>query len=172
MKLLRTFSMAIILLLLMSQAASAQEPQAKTPDYDAVKDFSITSNPNGVWSYGWTQSLGSPLNLYTVTDTESVPGMSAWLVSGTYYANPPYVAHNDMDKKVCPPGLHWCIPPTYLHLHPGQNGELSVVRWTASSSGKFLIQGAFQGLDRGGPDLPPISVHVRIRQLSVTPCPV
>jgi hypothetical protein len=147
MKLLRTFSIAIILLLMMSQAASAREQQSRTPDYDAVKDFSITSNPNGVWSYGWTSSLGSPLNLYTVTDTDSIPGMSAWLASGKFWADPPYVAHNDTDKKNC--FAHTCVPPTYLDLHPGPNDEMSILRWTAPSEGKFLIQGAFMGLDWG-----------------------
>lgn len=155
MKIAKAFSIAIILLLLMPAAASAQQAESRIPDYDAVKDFSITSNPNGVWSYGWTASLGSPLNLYTVTDTDSVPGMSAWLVSGTYYGNPPYVAHNDTEQKICKEG--WCVPPSWLHLQPGPGGELTVVRWTAPSDGKFSFRGAFQGLDRATTD-----VHVLV----------
>ena len=159
-KALPAVTATLIVVVLMSQAASAQTSQWKNADYDAVRDFSIQSNPGGVWSYGWTSSLGSPLNLYTVTDTTSVPGMSAWLASGTYWANPPYVAHNDTGKEVCPPKLNWCFPPAYLHLHPGQKGQLSVVRWTAPSSGKFLIEGAFEGLDRGGPTT--TDVHVLV----------
>jgi hypothetical protein len=152
MKLLKVLSIAITLLLLMSPAASAQAPQWKNADYDAVRDFSIQQNPNGVWSYGWESSLGSALNLYTLTDTTSVPGMSVWLVSetGEYWDDPPYVAHNDTDKKVC--FVQVCVPPKYLHLHPKFSGELgvgelSVVRWTAPSTGRFQIEGAFMGLD-------------------------
>ena len=144
--LFKTLAMAIGVLLLIPQSGSAQTQNPATPDYDAVKDFSIISNPNGVWSYGWQSSLGSPLNLYAVTDTTSVSGMSAWLESGTYYANPPFVAHNDTSNVIC--ASTFCVPPSYLHLHPGPNNEVTVVRWTAPSSGRFCVQGAVAGLDR------------------------
>src|SRR5437667_2255515 len=93
--LFKTLAMAIGVLLFIPQAGSAQTQNPATPDYDAVKDFSIISNPNGVWSYGWLPSLGSPLNLYTVTDTTSVNGISAWLISGNIIDNAPVVEHND-----------------------------------------------------------------------------
>jgi len=122
MKAFHTYS-AIALLLLSSCMAAAQHVS-----YDAVRDFSIQSNPNGVWSYGWTWPPSllessfqpTPLSLYTVTDTISVPGMSAWLAAGVYYANPPYIAHNDTNDEIC--RATFCIPPTYLHLHPGYHG--------------------------------------------------
>ena len=116
-----------------------------TADYDAVRDFSITSNPNGVWSYGWQSSLGSPLNFYTVTDSATFNGLSAWLETGMTMYAPPFVGHNDTDGTLC--YLSFCVPPGYLHLHPGANDELSVVRWTAPTSGTFLLQGAARGLD-------------------------
>jgi hypothetical protein len=34
---------------------------------DPAKEFSITKNPNGIWSYGYTTSLGGPFIL--ITDT-------------------------------------------------------------------------------------------------------
>jgi hypothetical protein len=116
-----------------------------TADYDAVRDFSITSNPNGVWSYGWLSSLGPPLNLYTVTDSTTFSGLSAWLATGMSMYAPPLVGHNDTDATLC--YLSFCVPPGYLHLHPGVNNELSVVRWTAPISGTFFLQGAVRGLD-------------------------
>lgn len=117
-----------------------------TADYDAVRDFSITSNPNGVWSYGWQSSLGSPLNLNTVTDTTTFRGLSAWLETGMTMYAPPFVGHNDTETALC--YLSFCVPPGYLHLHPGANGELSVVRWTAPISGNFSLAGTVVGLDR------------------------
>ncbi|MBA2435365.1 MAG: hypothetical protein H0V54_09865 [Chthoniobacterales bacterium] len=134
-----------VVLLLIPQAGSAQTQNPAKVDYNAVRDFSIVSNPNGVWSYGWLASLGSPLNYYTVTDTTSVPGISAWLESGTYSINPPYVAHNDTGNVICL--VTFCVPPTYLHVHPGPNNEVTVVRWTAPMSGDFYVQGAVVGLD-------------------------
>jgi hypothetical protein len=137
---------ALFLLLVCASAGLAQthEPAA---EYDAVRDFSITSNPNGVWSYGWEASLGSALNLYTVTDVTSVPGISAWLAQGTFLRNPPLVAHNDRTSVICPPST-FCVPPEYLDLHPGINNEVSVVRWTAPTNGNFKIEGAAVGLDQ------------------------
>jgi hypothetical protein len=148
--LFKTLAMAIGVLLLIAQAGSAQTQNPATPDYDAVRDFSIISNPNGVWSYGWEASLGAALNLYTVTDVTSVPGISAWLATGTFLRNPPLVAHNDTTSVICPLSA-FCVPPEYLDLHPGINNEVSVVRWTAPSSGRFRVQGAVAGLDYQGP---------------------
>lgn len=143
-------AMAGLLLAFLSVGAQAQT-------YDSVKDFSITANPNGVWSYGWTPTLGGAFNSYTVTDTTSVPGMSAWLESGTYYSDPPYVAHNDTEETICiVPSV--CIPPTYLHQHPGASGQYTVVRWTAPSAGAYEIRGRFVGLDSAGPTT--TDVHV------------
>jgi len=133
-----------IVLLLIPQAGSAQTQNPAAADYDAVRDFSIVSNPNGVWSYGWLSALGSPLNLYAVTDTTTFAGLSAWLESGMMYA-PPLVGHNDTQSVIC--FLSFCVPPSYLQLHPGPNKEVSVVRWTAPTSGNFFLQGAVVGLD-------------------------
>ena len=135
---------SLVLLFPQSVPAKSQK-NAPAADYDAVRDFSITSNPNGVWSYGWLLSVGSSLNLYTVTDTTTFPGLSAWLETGMTMYNPPFVGHNDTDTTFC--YRSFCVPPGYLHLHPGVNDELSVVRWTAPTSGTFQLQGAVRGLD-------------------------
>lgn len=132
--------------------------RAQAQTYDCVKDFSIASNPTGVWSYGWTPTLGGAFTLYTVTDTTSVPGMSAWLDSGTYPSDPPYVDHNDTTGTIC--FETFCVPPRYLHLHPGANGQYTVVRWTAPSAGTYEIRGSFVGLDGAGPTT--TDVHVLV----------
>jgi hypothetical protein len=136
------FGTAFVLLCPQSNFAQTQP----TADYDAVRDFSIASNPNGVWSYGWLSSLGSPFNLYTVTDNTTFSGLSAWLETGMTMYAPPLVGHNDTNTQLC--YLSFCVPPQYLQLHPGSNNELSVVRWTAPVSGNFLLAGTVVGLDR------------------------
>ena len=147
MKMLRTVAIAITFLLLISATASAQAQQWKNADYDAVRDFSIQSNPNGVWSYGYLTSWGAPLTLYAWGGScDAFPNMSWWAMPG---CPGPLIGHNDSDKKLC--YLTWCVPVTYLLLHPGPNGELSVLRWTAPSSGKFLMETKFVGLDYAGP---------------------
>lgn len=143
------FVVAFSCLLLFSQMSAAQTANFVTADYDAVRDFSIVSNPNGVWSYGWTSTLGSPLNLYTVMDSTTFPGLSGWLETGMTMYAPPLVGHNDTSSVLC--FLSFCVPPTFLQVHPGVNNELSVVRWTAPATGNFLVQGKVVGLDRLGP---------------------
>ena len=151
MSISKALVLVILFVLLMTQALPAQTlspgPAPARVQYDAVKDFSITANPNGVWTYGWTSSLGSPLTPYTVSDTSFIAGLSQWLADRTPSANP-RVSHNDTGVIICPA---YCVPPNDLLLHPGPNGEYTVVRWTAPSSGTIVIQGVFEGLDYGAP---------------------
>jgi hypothetical protein len=145
MKLLKALGITLTLLLVISQAAAAPNT---VPTYDAVKDFSTQSNPNGVWSYGYLASWGVPLTLYAWGGTcPELPGISFWLI--TQCGDPPTVEHNDTGKKLCYQSV--CFPPIYLSLSPGPNGTLSVLRWTAPSSGRFSMQVTFVGLDYVGP---------------------
>ena len=147
------------LLLLVLPASLARTRNSSNPDYDVVRDFSLASNPNGTWSYGWAFSTKSPFNLYTWSANNCDAGMSYW---GYYLGTPcsalPTVGHNDTDQTLC--YTTWCLPPNYLGMHDGwiMQGDkyvdqLSIVRWTAPSSGTFLLQGAVVGLDYGGTDL-------------------
>ncbi len=137
MKLLRAFGIAILLVVI-SQAASAQI-------YDAVKDFSTQSNPNGVWSYGYLSSWRAPFTLYTWGGPCTVSGTSAWQEPPGCGTPSPIVGHNDTSKQIC--AQTWCLPPSYLGVGPGPNGELTVVRWTAPSLGSFVMRVKFVGLD-------------------------
>jgi len=147
MKLLRICGFCIIILLT-SPAALAQTPN-RSPDYDAVKDFSTQSNPNGVWSYGYLASWSAPFTPYARSGTcDYPPGISYWTAHpncGDEHA--PLVGHNDTAKPICWSTL--CVPPNYLWLNV--LSQLSVLRWTAPFSGRFLIQVKFVGLDYGYP---------------------
>jgi hypothetical protein len=116
--------------------------QAKLPQFDAVRDWSAESNPNGTWSYGYVTSWGVPFKLDDASGSNWA-GVSAWWPSQV--GPPPDVSRNDTKKQVC--AETWCIPPKFLHLHPGPNGELSVLRWTAPESRKYVFRVAFEGLD-------------------------
>lgn len=67
-------------------ATVAAEPVRASYIYDAAADFSPTSNPNGVWSYGWSATLGGAFQLYTQSGPDNAdsprpicltPGMQA-----------------------------------------------------------------------------------------------
>lgn len=153
----RAAGTSLVLLFLTWQPA---KPQAI---WSAVADFTATSNPAGAWSYGWEGFLGAPLNLYTVTDTTSVPGMNAWLEEGAYPYNPPYVARNVTTATIC--YEMYCVPPAYLHFHPSSNAHYSVVRWTAPNQGSYTLEGEFIGLDYGGPTTTDVHVLVNSKLL-------
>ena len=42
------------------------------------------------------------------------------------------------------------LPPNMFEMHPGPNGERSVLRWTAPANGHFRVQGQFRGLNTSG----------------------
>jgi len=65
-------ALALGLMIPSAQAQSFGQPQS----FDAIGDFSITSNPNGAWSYGWTASLGSTFTSFTVAN----PAMCGYAV--------------------------------------------------------------------------------------------
>jgi hypothetical protein len=138
MKLLQSFAFAIVVALLASSAASAQT-------YNVVTDFSLASNPNGAWSYGFTFMPGTPFILYTTANSTCIPGMSFWALQIGPCSLIPEVGHNDTTGTVC--FATDCVPPDYLVTTPGYNDQLSVTRWTAPAAGVYGIEGAAMGTD-------------------------
>jgi len=152
MKPLKILGFALTVLLLISLTASAQAPDSTNVDYDAVRDFSVQSNPNGVWSYGYLTSWGAPFTLFGWAGTCDIEGISWWFISNCDGLTS--IARNNTSATVC-----WatvCQTPKYLLLNP-INGQLSDLRWTAPSSGRFLMEIKFVGLDWAGPHQ-----HVRL----------
>jgi len=40
---------------------------------------------------------------------------------------------------------------TYLNMHPGPQGQVTIVRWTCPKAGKYKIDSAFRSMRFGGP---------------------
>jgi len=112
---------------------------AKANTYDPALQFSASSNLNGVWSYGWEQTLGSGFTLDTY---QGVSGDTSYWSSGLTGGQPPGVYHNSEGVPVPFSTLVW-PPNTGLLMHPGSLGESSVVRFTAPSSGEYIISQDF-----------------------------
>lgn len=107
--------------------------------WSLVDDYDIQMpNPNGVWSYGWEQTLTAPLTLYNATRYDQ--WYDASHTSGDYtptvWKNNDTVAHNN-------------IVPGEVSLHPGWDNSFSVVRWTAPVTGTVDISGHFGAGDGG-----------------------
>ena len=127
--------------------------QADPIRYDAFADFSALSNPGpqGVWSYGSTNTLGS-FHLY--------PSRTQ-LVYGDYWhmnwpggrPNEPTVTRNgsgvaqyysDSNGQVIFP------PEEFLHVHPGPSGLYSIVRWSTPADGLYRLDTTFKSLRLNG----------------------
>jgi len=118
--------------------------QAQT--YDAASQFSATTNPNGVWSYGFEPNLGAFFSLYDQESTDN-NGIAVWWYQ-TATASAPMVLFNTSSQPVTE-GT-WTLPAGKLALYPGpedQTNEYSVVRWTAPAGGAVAIGGDFIGYD-------------------------
>jgi hypothetical protein len=127
--------------------------------YDAAAQFSGTDNPNGVWSYGCTESLGAAFQLYT-QQIGSISGLYDWSTAPCVPPGlPPSLAYNSTNASVTPvpPGTV-TFPAHALSFHPGPEGQNSVLRFTAPVSGNYQVQAVFWGDDFVGPTT--TDVHV------------
>jgi hypothetical protein len=111
--------------------------------YDPAVDFSATQNPSGPWSYGWSDSMGAPLQLYPETLSEHM--LQQWGQTNATLSSPPFVIFNPNDSTLVEGS--YSMPPKSLNLHPGLNGEYSVVRWTAPAAGSYHVSATFTALD-------------------------
>jgi len=123
---------------------------ARGDTFDAFADFSATQNPNGVWSYGQTPSLGGSFSPLKAGSCPPGP-LTGWNNSGMpdSSGSPPFIFK----------GIGGCgtgTPPSgQLDLHPGSIGQYADVRWTSPSAGSLAVTATFQGIDptAGGTDV-------------------
>ncbi len=123
------------------RSASAQSGTA----YHAVTDFSATQNPNGAWSYGFTQTRGTAFTRMTMPISDA--NYSYWGATSLG----PFVVKNNTGATINDGARSH--PPDMLNLDPSHDGRNSVVRWTAPASGTYRIAGRFQGLDNTTTDV-------------------
>ena len=126
--------------------------------HDVAADFSLAANPNGVWSYGYTTTLGGALILYTDKGTSS--GLEYWFKN--LYLGAPGVAYNPTDTT-----LDVGTPqygPGQVGFHPGPNGQNAIIRFTVPVSGTYHLESSFVGIDERGTTT---DVHVLVNAVSI-----
>jgi len=120
--------------------------------FDAATDFSATSNPTGVWSYGQSATLGSLFHFYTQSGPDNADSPPANLLdtwnggtSGVFAV--PAVYHNGTSGIVSFNGGTITFQPGELGFHPGPLGQFSVVRFTAPFTGTYDLVSFYRPLD-------------------------
>ena len=106
------------------------------PTYDLARDFSTTSNPNGVWTFGWA-NIGSPLVPFTyfTHDTAGPATVDVWAKPGGYY---PAIEKNNSSVVGTSDGGQGTYPPGSVWFYPGQEGtpqNYGVIRFTTPAGG-------------------------------------
>ncbi len=132
---------------------ASNPPDASTDagwiDADVAADFSADSNPNGAWSYGYSVSVpgnaATALNVYPSKRSEA--GIDCWFDDGNVALGAPAVCFNGSDLTTSTG-----VAPGEVALHPGQNGEYSIVRWTAPTAGSYTVHVQFKAGDQGETD--------------------
>lgn len=99
---------------------------ARAAIYDAYADFSVASNPNGVWSYGYGVP-GTSFTLLTNSGVEPrnqyhLPLPTWYTIDGGAYSAPTVYANTTGETLVNPSGTTWL--PDSLYLHPGNSRRL------------------------------------------------
>jgi hypothetical protein len=128
---------------------------AASAEFNPAQDFSTASNPNGVWRYGWTQTVGGSFSDSTISGVDAEGGF--WRNGKTN------IGYNSNSQTIF--GSTYTLLPGQLHLHPGQGGEVSVLRFITPSTGQYSLAASFIGLDFGGPTT--TDVHVLLNSVAL-----
>jgi len=120
--------------------------------YDAATDFSIGSNPNGVWSYGWSSTLTGGFNLNTASSSVGVIDFSSSNIASD---GNPQVFKNTSNATVIAGSV--TLFANQMAMHPGPNGEYAVVRFTVPATTMYVYTAGFIGQDASTTD-----VHVLV----------
>ncbi len=125
--------------------------------YNAAADFSPTSNPNGVWSYGsatlsnLTAGTTYTFSAYTNNFTDA-SGIQGWGAAASL-ASTPSVTFNPTGSAVTLGTVVWAL--SELAFHPGSGaGSVSIVEFTAPTTSYYAVASKWQTDDTTGPASP------------------
>lgn len=112
--------------------------------YNARQDFSGDYNPNGVWSYGYSTTLGDGISLFPDYGDSGAGDVPSWHNKAMMINYAPSLWMYDGDLHGYSPG------PNDIGLHPGLwFNVITILRWTAPEAGTVDIDTVFSGADTG-----------------------
>lgn len=146
--------MVIVRMFLFSSLFVCNLSLANASLYDVWSDFTVASNPSGVWSYGYLNGSGGAFNLLTTSFAGVEPSsvfpdqyFQAWRNPNGY----PHVDHFDIASPLVynynNPATQITIPSDHhLIIHPSISDPV-VVRFTAPAADTWTFQGDFMQLE-------------------------
>jgi len=132
-------------LLAMAQASASATPVFKS--WEVASEFNDTTNPAGVWSYGYEDTMN--VTPFTILSTAANPYTPVFGWMRTSDPNDlPIIAHNASNVAQGPFGGAYIVyPPHALSLHPGKNCETAMLRFNVPKIGKYKLSGRFYAMD-------------------------
>lgn len=122
--------------------------------YDITNDFSAENNPNGAWSYGWSQSRGSDFQIDTTSAEDHTYGFMKGWIAPDFQAATMHIGY--AVTEINHPTVN--VPAGTVSFHPGPYCQNTVIRWTAPSSGLYEIEGWFTGNDFAYPTTTDVAI--------------
>ena len=125
--------------------SGAGQASAKAPVYDAARQFSLSSNPNGVWTYLGFEMGGFRLLTATTQDYDRVAGWDAW-TNARSVAKAEVIAVNQTGKPIHRFPFK-TVHAGQLLMQPGMAPSVAV--WfTVPTTGVYGIHAEFQSMNR------------------------
>jgi hypothetical protein len=129
--------LALSLFALLTLSVSAQV-------FDPSANFSLSNgNPNDTWTYGWSDTLTSTLNLYNNPFLDG-NNNQVWDDSTHVSLGAPSVFNNPSASQ------QGVLPAHTAGFHPGQSDEISHFVWTSPLTGLISLSASFLPVDSGG----------------------
>jgi hypothetical protein len=132
--------------------------------YDATRDFSTATNPNGVWKYGWSEGIAGRLVLYSRSSTPDINNdlEEGWDDPNNSSGFTPSVAINSGDDF---DDGNVTFSAGALILHPcGVDGQAYChVIWKAPRGGAYFLTSSFFAQQNGIN----VDVHILVNGESV-----
>lgn len=124
--------------------ALALSATANATTYDAVADFSTTTNPGSVWSYLYTDSVQTTPALLTTLQSVA-PGVNEWWSGGAVPDSVIVGANSSGSPYTFSTRVY---PVNELAMDP-ESGS-AIAQFTAPAAGTYEISGEFTGIDTHG----------------------
>jgi Immunoglobulin domain len=149
-----TFRMVMYQALAVSVVPLATCSSSAATSYDANQDFSLASNPNGVWSYGAVPEIGGPFTPLAATHVQpAANGVEVQSWELVPYSEPAVFCNTSAQTAIAGPGTY---PPGVIWFfagYPGSGHNLGAIRFTlpAGEAGNYKIEAAVQHYLDGPP---------------------
>jgi hypothetical protein len=139
----------------------AVSAQAQSTSFDVAADFSLTKNPNGVWQYGYSETLSlAPDQFRPDTFTRKAGVIGFWHPQTNPGPGPgyyPYIAYNPTQETQLGSSNGWAVRTDQIAMEASNTGQYSLVRFITPRDGQYNISGRFEGIHFG---LSTTDVHV------------